>query len=346
MLRKRIREDQTRKKAPLFTMAPCTGICQNGRPCAFKAKTGLTVCGRHLVNQDPNVQRCGMELSNGRLCGKACADGGEICRFHVRILERRQRQLRMRRSWVRVLEILWGDRDVEAAEAELWAAFARNDMTEQNYRVYQRVLFEEVAFFHELNAERVEVVPRGEMEALALDRQNVHTTAVSQQTRTGMDILLETPVSSDQNTLREIERVWEESRTRSIRMVLTDMRQWYNVQTCRTEDDWLYRRTLDGLWSYIKQSCAKEELVERLWEECYESVRMCCDGHLSRLCNVLCGFQEEFKPQVSVGELLQQRISAIAEREIPVEDKVGEAWIVFEELAIPMEQREAWVDAF
>jgi hypothetical protein len=60
----------------------------------------------------------------------------------------------------------------------------------------------------------------------------------------------------------------------------------------------------------------------------------------------LCGFSEEFKPQVSVGELLQQRISAIAEREIPVEDKVGEAWLVFEELAVPMEQREAWVDAF
>jgi hypothetical protein len=29
-----------------------------------------------------------------------------------------------------------------------------------------------------------------------------------------------------------------------------------------------------------------------------------------------------------------------------VEDKVGEAWVVFEELAVPMEQREAWVDAF
>ena len=103
---------------------------------------------------------------------------------------------------------------------------------------------------------------------------------------------------------------------------------------------------MDGLWAYMKTSPAKDELVERLWEECYESVRMCCDGHLTRLCNVLCGFREEFKPPVSVGELLQQRMAVIAEKEIPVEDKVGEAWAVFEELSVPMDQREAWVEAF
>jgi hypothetical protein len=39
-------------------------------------------------------------------------------------------------------------------------------------------------------------------------------------------------------------------------------------------------------------------------------------------------------------------MAAIAEKDIPVEEKVGEAWVVFEQLAIPMEEREAWVDAF
>jgi hypothetical protein len=219
-------------------------------------------------------------------------------------------------------------------------------MTDAYFLMYAEMLQEEIAFFEQGNRERLAQAPRGELEAMARDRQNVHTVAVSQLTRSGMEILLETPVSSDQDTLKEIEEVWEQTRTRSLRMVLSDMRRWYNVQTCRTEDDWLYRRTLDGLWSYIKQSPVRDELVGRLWEECYESVRMCCDGHLSRLCNVLCGFLEEFKPPVSAGELLQQKISAIAEKEIPVEDKVGEAWAVFEELSIPMEQREAWIDAF
>ena len=289
---------------------------------------------------------CGIELRNGRACPRVRAEGQEHCKYHVRIERERQEKLAARRVWTRCLEILWGQLDVELARTTLLTAIALGRITETYGHTYLQVLEEEIAFFHQLNQERVAVAPRGELEALALDRQNVHTTAVTQQTRTGLDILLETPVSSDQRTLVEVESVWEQSRSRSIRMVLADMRQWYNVQTCRTEDDWLYRRTLDGLWSYIKASPVKDELTERLWEECYESVRMCCDGHLSRLCNVLCGFSEDFKPPVSAGELLQQRIAAISEMEIPVEDKVGEAWAVFEELAIPMEQREAWIEAF
>jgi hypothetical protein len=247
-----------------------------------------------------------------------------------------------------VLGILWGNRDVEGATAELWTAFTNNDINEQFYQSYSEVLIEEIAFYNVIhhNGENAEAPPMGELQALAVDRQNVHTPAVNEQTRTGLELLLETPIPSDQNTLREIEQVWEQSRTRSLRMVLADMRQWYNVELCRTPGDWLYRRTLDGLWSRIKVSPLKDELVERLWEECYESVRMCCDGHISRLCNVLCGFLEEFRAPISTGELLQQRIAAISEMEIGLEDKVGEAWAVFEELGVPMEEREAWIDAF
>jgi len=297
------------------------------------------------MEANPHVVLCGMELSNGRLCTKPCAEGEDHCRYHLRILQARLRRLTARRVWNRVLEILWADRDIEGATAELWLAFTRNDISEDLYMRFEDILMEEVAFFRTVHMEDT-VVVLGELQALALDRQNVHTGAVNQQTRSGLDILLWTFPTANQDTLKEIERVWEQSHTRSIRMVLADMRQWYNTETCRTPDDWLYKRTLDGLWAHIKQSPAKDELVERLWEECYESVRMCCDGHISRLCNVLCGFLEEFKPPVSTGELLQQQMSVIAEKDIPVEDKVGEAWAVFEELGIPMEQREAWVDAF
>lgn len=327
-------------------MAICTATCRNGAPCPFRARTGFTLCGRHLNQTEEMRNRpvCETTLTNGLRCTRPCAEGEAHCLFHVRILQRRLRRLNARRVWNRVLQVLWGDRDVEAAGAELWMAFARNEITDHMYRAYDEVLIEEIAFFHTLHNENPVVV--GELQALAQDRQNVHTPAVNQQTRAGLDLLLETPVSSTQNTLAEIQQVWEQSHTRSLRMVVADMRQWYNVETCRTEGDWLYRRTLDGLWAHIQNSPAKDELTERLWEECYESVRMCCDGHISRLCNVLCGFLEEFKPPVSVGELLQQQMAVIAEKDIPVEDKIGEAWAVFEELGIPMEQREAWVDAF
>jgi hypothetical protein len=327
-------------------MAPCSAICKNGSACKYRAKVGLTVCGKHIAQSQGPVEivLCGTPKANGRLCTKVCMAGHTQCSFHVRMERAREERRVAQWTWVVVMETLWGRGDEAAARAILTTAWVEGRITPGYIHIYARRFEEEVDAFR---AEfRVDARPLGDLEALAVDRQNVHTPAVNQQTHAGLEILLGTSVSSSQDTLREIESVWEKSHTRSIRMVLADMRQWYNVQMCRTEDDWLYRRTLDGLWAYIQASPAKDDLVERLWEECYESVRMCCDGHISRLCNVLCGFQEEFKPPVSVGELLQQRMAVIAEREIPVEEKVGEAWAVFEELAIPMDQRDAWIEAF
>ena len=72
---------------------------------------------------------------------------------------------------------------------------------------------------------------------------------------------------------------------------------------------------------------------------------MCCEGHLARLTNVLVGFDEDIPAPVAVGEILQQKIAAIAALDVRVEEKVGQAWVVFVELNIPMEERMAWLDA-
>jgi hypothetical protein len=63
------------------------------------------------------------------------------------------------------------------------------------------------------------------------------------------------------------------------------------------------------------------------------------------LCNVLVGFDETVQPEISVGELLQQKMAAISGMDLSVEHKVGQAWTVFEELKIPMNDREAWIEA-
>jgi hypothetical protein len=73
---------------------------------------------------------------------------------------------------------------------------------------------------------------------------------------------------------------------------------------------------------------------------------MCCDGHISRICNVLVGFDEAFQPPVSTGEVLQNRMSAIAALEIADEEKVRRATNVLNELKIPDDQRSAWLEAF
>jgi len=185
-------------------------------------------------------------------------------------------------------------------------------------------------------------VARSELHALTLDAQNVHTSAVNRQTSAALTLLLETPVSKRPSTLRDLGKIWK---GRGKTKVMNDVSRWYGTSECRERDDWLYRRALDGLWARIKTSEHKDALLQRLWEECSEAVGVCCEGHLSRLANVLVGFDDKVEPEVPVGEILQQRMAAISGMDVSVEHKVGHAWAVFEELKISMEERTAWIEA-
>jgi xanthine/CO dehydrogenase XdhC/CoxF family maturation factor len=127
---------------------------------------------------------------------------------------------------------------------------------------------------------------------------------------------------------------------------MADVEHWYALTLCRKEADCLYKRTLDGLWAMIKASEHKEELCKRLKEELTESVGMCCEGHLSRLCNVLVGFDDAFTTVISKGELLQKKMSEIAALEVTTRTKKMRAKAVLKELAIPVAEHSAWLDAF
>lgn len=186
---------------------------------------------------------------------------------------------------------------------------------------------------------------------LALDPQNVHTRAVSTQTNSAMDKLLTTEVPKEQQTEKAVVRAWTAHVTSGwidMLRVLNDINKWFNTKTCRSDNDQLYRRLLRGLVATINKTDdeMRPELFKRLWEECRESVSMCCEGHISRLCNVMVGFDDAFKPPVSIGEILQQKMAAIGGLDVPTEMKHTHAIAVFDELGVPAEQRQAWLDAF
>ena len=195
--------------------------------------------------------------------------------------------------------------------------------------------------------------PRTELEGFSRDTQNIHTRVVTQQTNAAMDILLNADVPSDQNTLAET--IWcfrtlvtnDHIKTSLTEMtqVDRDMKRWYRTETCRMEGDFLYKRTLDGLWAKIKTSSLRHELEIRLWQEMVDSLGMCSDGHISRLTNVLCGFDDAFAPELSPAEKLQNRMAVIAEMEGGIILQVATAVAAFKELNIPEEQWEAWIDA-
>jgi hypothetical protein len=169
------------------------------------------------------------------------------------------------------------------------------------------------------------------------DLQNVHTKIVNQQTDANIELLLKTPVPNNQQTVEEVTAALMKRRKKPTKY-MEDMVNWYNKHS-------LYKELLDGLWARIKSSSNKKELEKRLTEELREMAGKCTQGHISRLCNVLVGFDEDFKPEISVGEHLQNKMSAIAQKDITLEEKVLEALILMEELGIPKEEQDAWIDA-
>lgn len=189
--------------------------------------------------------------------------------------------------------------------------------------------------------------------ALARDAQNVHTVVVVEQTNKGLEKLLE--ASKTEKHLRAPEWFAAKWLVRGYgawnvtQRVVNDMQHWYNMSFCKTANDYLYRRTLDGLYLTITKTsdpATRVELYKRAFEECHESVGMCCEGHISRMCNVLVGFDETFAPPVPFGEILQNKMAAIAGMEIETEEKVKQATAFFNEFAVPEPDRAAWLEAF
>jgi hypothetical protein len=183
--------------------------------------------------------------------------------------------------------------------------------------------------------------PKPALQQFAEDNQNVHRKVVTDNTNTQTDKLLEVTVPTEQDTLAEIRTLFGKSRK-----VMSDMEHWYALTMCRKEADCLYKRTLDGLWAMIKASEHKDELCKRLKEELTESVGMCCEGHLSRLCNVLVGFDDAFTTVVSKGEMLQKKMAEIAGLDVTERTKKMRAKKILRELNIPVAQHADWLNAF
>jgi hypothetical protein len=188
--------------------------------------------------------------------------------------------------------------------------------------------------------------------ALARDTQNVHTRPVTEQTNAATEKLSSFKVPPSQQTEKTMAAAWLvrlDVPYNSFLRVVSDVNRWFTTKDCRAPDDNLYRKLLRGLVAMIsseKDDEQKTEMYRRLWEECVEATGMCCEGHISRLCNVLVGFDDAFQPPVAFGELLQSKMAVIAGLDISEEEKRRQATAFFDEYGTPAEERVAWLEAF
>ena len=199
--------------------------------------------------------------------------------------------------------------------------------------------------------ENKKVIKKDGLAGLAQDGQNVHTQAVVNQTNDGITIIRKTVIPKGQNTLDEIINAWITTIPESIELlspVYEDMQKWGKCRSVIKKGDFEYRKALRGIWAKIKtyEGDIRFELTKRLWEECYESVGMCAQGHLSRLANVLVGFDKTIKPPSSSKQYFQEQIANLSRKNLSTEEKIRLATELMDEVELPQDERAPWLEAF
>ena len=183
--------------------------------------------------------------------------------------------------------------------------------------------------------------------AMAEHGQSVHMKEIENTTKTGITFLQEMNIPEGQKTLREIEEAFTAA-VDDKKAVIADMTMWGTKKTAMDTKKNIYRPTLRGLWAKIKtyDNETKAELIKRLYEEASESLEMCADGHVARLVNVLIGFDDNFKLQISPMEYFQENIAKISENTTaPLDFKIEQAKRLMDDIRMPEDQRGAWLDA-
>jgi hypothetical protein len=108
-----------------------------------------------------------------------------------------------------------------------------------------------------------------------------------------------------------------------------------------------YKTILDCVWSFAfsQSATAQREIMFRLIEEVMDGRGMCCQGKMSRLVNVLRGFDPALDdvPVLSISEQLQARMSVIST--LPVAERPAAAATAFAELGIPEAEQAPWLEA-
>ena len=196
------------------------------------------------------------------------------------------------------------------------------------------------------------MVPQG-LARFTNDRQNVHTreaNAIVAEANKDLEKTEAITGSLNQIKARFVERNFGTEVLR--KSVYKDMKKWYTDPQVMAAvgvmqaNDFGYQRLLDKVWGLIQASRHKDDLEQRLWEEAVDSLGMCTQGHMTRLANVLQGFEEASEaPKVEIpkGERLQTAMAQIAE--LPLGEREAAARRVFAELEIPEERQGSWLEA-
>lgn len=190
--------------------------------------------------------------------------------------------------------------------------------------------------------------PRGELEAFARDRQNVHTTQSVQMTKDIVARVLKIAVPEDyrwnpRTVSKTPGEIIVECRLRP-NSVAQFISRYIASENIYEMGVGIFGKVLDSVWQYVRNSEHKEDLCKILAQELRDNEGMCLQGNLTRLCNVLAGYLEGVGPQESPAERLGRELPKLME----IEDsgvRMETARGVLRDVGMPEAEWAPWLEA-
>ena len=191
------------------------------------------------------------------------------------------------------------------------------------------------------------LLAQNELRRLAIDRQNVHTKRVVEETLRAVVEIKKIAVPEEYQWNK-----YKISKTTGeiiIECDLTPQSAAQMVQKYTSSDDiynleeGIYGKVLDSVWQFIKMSEHTISLKQILKQELEDNVGMCGQGNLSRLCNILSTYLPGLDLQV---ETSAEKLGRLLPPLMGIEDihqRRQDALIILQELQIPAEEHERWI---
>lgn len=177
-----------------------------------------------------------------------------------------------------------------------------------------------------------------DLNRLANDKQNVHTTIVVNQTLNVIKKLLKESETANGDVLVEIMNECSLSQKACDEMI----NRYFSNDSIYDLGPNTYKKVLDGLWIKIKQKeyQIRKELYGRLSQELEDNVGTCSQGNISRLANVLNGYGEYIEPPKTLPDIMAE-----ISKDSNVKTRLIKTIKILRERGIEGPEFDSWIEA-
>jgi hypothetical protein len=179
------------------------------------------------------------------------------------------------------------------------------------------------------------------LESISNDKQNVHTKPVVEIVLIRAKELINFAKNNDDNEEVFFYLLSDELLSNKAKENMNSY--FYSKDSIYDLPKPTYKMVLQGLWKYIqsKSPTIREEMIERLRQELEDNVGTCAQGNISRLTNVLNGFDKKsVEPQISLSDIMVQ-ISKEKNHSI----RKKKASETLKKYKVPKSEYDAWMEA-